>query len=88
MPSAARKRFAEAFWIAIEDWATNNPPMSGPLWICGQESSLRILAWTFALYAFLHSSATSPRRVALLLSMIAAHAWRTAQNIGLRTVAA
>ena len=76
------ERFPEAFWNAIEDWARHNPPMSGPLWICGQESSLRILAFSFALYAFLHSPATTPRRVALLLSMIAAHAWRTEQTLG------
>jgi hypothetical protein len=56
--------------------------MSGPLWICGQESSLRILAWSFALYALLHSPATTPERIALLLSMIAAHAWRTMQTVG------
>jgi asparagine synthase (glutamine-hydrolysing) len=76
------ERFASAFWNAIEDWAGYSPPMSGPLWICGQESSLRILAWTFALYAFLHSPATTPQRVGLLLSMIAAHAWRTIQTVG------
>src|SRR5882724_5169261 len=76
------ERFPLAFWSAIEDWAGNSPPMSGPLWICGQESSLRILAWSFALYSFLHSPATTPQRVALLLSMIAAHAWRTAQTVG------
>ena len=76
------ERFPVAFWSAIEDWAGNSPPMSGPLWICGQESSVRILAWSFALYAFLHSPATTPERVALLLSMIAAHAWRTMQTVG------
>jgi hypothetical protein len=76
------ERFPLAFWSAIEDWAGNSPPMSGPLWICGQESSLRILAWSFALYSFLHSPATTPQRVALLLSMIAAHAWRTMQTVG------
>ncbi len=76
------ERFPEAFWSAIENWAADSPPMSGPLWICGQESSLRILAWSFALYAFLHSPATTPQRVALLLSMIAAHAWRTMQTVG------
>src|SRR6202051_4373073 len=75
-------RFAEAFWTSIENWASNSPPMSGPLWICGQESSLRIIAWSFALYAFLKSSATTPLRVALVLSMIAAHAWRTTQTLG------
>jgi len=76
------ERFPAAFWSAIENWAANSPPMSGPLWICGQESSLRILAWSFALAAFLHSLATTPQRVALLLSMIAAHAWRTVQTVG------
>jgi hypothetical protein len=76
------ERFPEAFWSAIENWAGNSPPMSGPLWICGQESSLRILAWSFALCAFLHSPATTPQRVVLLLSMIAAHAWRTMQTVG------
>src|ERR1019366_1053226 len=76
------ERFPKAFWSAIENWAGNSPPMSGPLWICGQESSLRILAWSFALYAFLRSPATTPQRVALLLSMIAAHAWRTMQTVG------
>lgn len=76
------ERYPEAFWTAIENWAASSPPMSGPLWICGQESSLRILAWSFALYAFLHSPATTPQRAALLLSMIAAHAWRTRQTVG------
>jgi hypothetical protein len=76
------ERFPETFWSAIEDWASTSPPMSGPLWICGQECSLRILAWSLALYAFLHSPATTPQRTALLLSMIAAHAWRTEQTVG------
>ena len=76
------ERFSLAFWNAIESWAENSPPMFGPLWICGQESSLRILAWSFGLYSFLHSPATTPSRVALLSSMIAAHAWRTEQTLG------
>jgi hypothetical protein len=76
------ERFPQAFWSAIEDWARRSPPMSGPLWICGQECSLRILAWTFALHAFIHSPSSTNERVALLVSMIAAHAWRTAQTLG------
>jgi hypothetical protein len=76
------ERFPQAFWSAIEDWARRSPPMGGPLWICGQECSLRILAWSFALHAFIHSRSTTNERVALLLSMIAAHAWRTAQTLG------
>lgn len=75
------ERFPQAFWISIEDWATHSPPMSGPLWICGQECSLRILAWSFALHGFIHSTSTTPQRIALLFSLIASHAWRTAQTI-------
>ncbi|MGA8274449.1 MAG: alginate lyase family protein [Candidatus Sulfotelmatobacter sp.] len=76
------EKFPEAFWNSIEDWARHSPPMAGPLWICGQECSLRILAWSFALHAFINSPSTTNARVALLVSMIAAHAWRTAQTIG------
>src|ERR1700691_1536127 len=75
------ERFPRAFWHAIEDWAHQSPPMSGPLWICGQECSLRILAWSFALHGFIHSAATTCDRVALLVSMIAAHAWRITQTL-------
>jgi len=76
------EKFPEAFWTAVENWARHSPPMAGPLWICGQECSLRILAWSFALDAFIRSPSTTIERVALLVSMIAAHAWRTAQTIG------
>jgi len=76
------ERFPQAFWAAIEDWARHSPPMAGPLWICGQECSLRILAWSFALHSFINSPSTTSERVVLLVSMIAAHAWRTAQTLG------
>lgn len=76
------EKFPAAFWAVIEDWTKNSPPMSGPLWICGQESSLRILALSFALYAFLNSPATTPERMSLLTSMVAAHAWRAEQTLG------
>jgi hypothetical protein len=76
------ERFPQAFWKALEDWIAHSPPMAGPLWICGQECSLRILALSFALHAFIHSPSTTSDRVALLVSFIAAHAWRTAQTLG------
>jgi Heparinase II/III-like protein/Heparinase II/III N-terminus len=76
------ERFPQTFWTAVENWAHHSPPMAGPLWICGQECSLRILALSFGLYAFINSSSTTDERVALIVSMIAAHAWRTAQTLG------
>jgi hypothetical protein len=76
------ERYPLAFWSAIENWIHQSPPMAGPLWICGQECSLRILALSFALHGFIHSRSTTDDRVALLISMIAGHAWRTAQTLG------
>jgi hypothetical protein len=75
------ERFPQAFWRAIEDWAEHSPPMEGPLWICGQECALRIVAWSFALHGFIHSPATTDERAGKLVSMIAANAWRTAQTV-------
>jgi len=75
------ERFPQAFWTSIEDWMRQSPPMAGPLWICGQECSLRILALSFALHGFIQSEATTSERVGRLVSMIAAHAWRTAQTL-------
>jgi hypothetical protein len=75
------EKFPQAFWTAMEDWMLHSPPMQGPLWICGQECSLRILAWTFALHGFIRSPSTTGQRVSMLVSMIAAHAWRTTQSL-------
>jgi hypothetical protein len=76
------ERFPDAFWKMIEDWVHHNPPMAGPLWICGQESSLRMIALSFALSAFLNADSTTADRAATLVSIVAAHAWRTAQTLG------
>jgi hypothetical protein len=75
-------RFPRAFWNSMEDWMRQSSPMTGPLWICGQECALRILALSFALYAFINSESTTDERVESLTSMVAAHAWRTAQTLG------
>jgi asparagine synthase (glutamine-hydrolysing) len=76
------ERYAEAFWKLIEDWAVHNPPQLGPNWKCGQESSFRMMAWCFALYAFSASPHTTPERVAALSTMIAASAERIEAKIG------
>jgi hypothetical protein len=45
-----RYRLALQHWI--EDWWQNNPPGTGPNWMCGQETSIRLmnalLAWRIA----------------------------------------
>lgn len=39
----------------IEDWIDRNPINQGPNYKCSQETSLRILNWTFALYFYRNS---------------------------------
>ena len=74
------ERYAEAFWQLIESWAESNPPNAGPNWMDGQEAALRLMAWTFGLYAFLDSPSTTSQRIANLTTFIAAHAQRIYSN--------
>lgn len=77
----ADERWPEAFWLLVEHWMRSNPPQIGPHWSCGQEIAIRLLACTFALYAFWRSPATTPARVVRLVTMLAASAERIAGNI-------
>ena len=43
---------AQTFWDWTEDWMAKNPPNVGPNWMCGQEASLRLIAFTWALQVF------------------------------------
>ncbi len=75
-----REDFAETFWLLIESWENDNPPNFGAHWKCGQETSLRIMAWCFALFAVVDSNSTTPERFAKLLGLIAAQADRVAAD--------
>lgn len=70
------EQYASAFWRLIDSWSAQNPPQAGPLWICGQESALRLLAMVFGLYGLESSAETTDERFARLTGMIAAHADR------------
>ena len=74
-------KYAEAFWKLVQTWARANPPNTGPNWMDGQEAALRLMAWTFGLYAFINDPSTTPERLALLTVMAAAHAERIYGNI-------
>src|SRR5262249_14485641 len=65
------ERYAEQFWRLVESWRAANPPQLGPNWKCGQETSLRVMAWCFGLYGFLDAAVTTAARVAQLAQMIA-----------------
>lgn len=74
-------RWPELFWRLVECWRTDNPPESGPNWRCGQETTFRVMAWCFGLYAFLSSPASTAERVASLAQMIAVSGDRIAGNL-------
>lgn len=75
------ERYAELFWQLVEDWRTHNRPQQGANWKCGQEISLRVMAWCFGLYGFFESAATTPARVSMLAQMIAVSGARVEANL-------
>ncbi|MGH9905755.1 MAG: heparinase II/III family protein, partial [Pyrinomonadaceae bacterium] len=70
--------YAETFWQLVESWGNCNAPNHGAHWKCGQDISLRLMAWCFALHAFADSTATTAQRLALMAGMIAVQADRVA----------
>ncbi len=73
--------WAELFWTLVDDWRMCNHPNRGPNWKCGQEASLRVMAWCFGLFAFLDSPASTPDRVAALVQTIGFSGRRIAANV-------
>lgn len=61
---------AETFWSLVEDWRAKNPPNTGPQWKCGQETSIRMMAWAFALITMRDAPASTAERQQVLLEMI------------------
>ena len=74
-------QYAELFWQLVESWREANPPETGVNWKCGQEISLRVMAWCFGLYGFGASVASTPARLVMLAQMIAVSGRRIESNI-------
>lgn len=74
--------YAETFWSLFESWCDQNPPNRGPNWKCGQEASLRLMAWVFALYATAGARATRPERLMAMLKAVVVLGHRVEANIG------
>ncbi len=74
--ASGNEEFGETFWQLIESWKGANHPNHGAHWKCGQEASLRLMAWYFGLHAFLEAPATTPERFVMLAGMAAAQADR------------
>ncbi|HKQ47005.1 MAG TPA: alginate lyase family protein [Phycisphaerae bacterium] len=75
------EKYPRAFWELFESWCEQNPPNRGPNWKCGQETAIRLFAWCFALHGLWKSPATTPDRVAAMVTSIALQARRIAGNI-------
>jgi hypothetical protein len=67
-------KYVRKFWELFESWVENNPLEIGVNYKCGQEMSLRLMAWIFGLYAFLEHPETTPYRITTMLKMIYYHA--------------
>jgi Heparinase II/III N-terminus/Heparinase II/III-like protein len=66
-------KYVRKFWELFESWVENNPLETGVNYKCGQEMSLRLMAWIFGLYAFLEHPETTPKRITTILKMIYYH---------------
>lgn len=75
------ERYPAGFWQLLEDWRQHNQPQLGPNWKCGQETTFRVMAWLFGLYAFTNSPATTPERVTMLAQMVAVSGQRIEANV-------
>ncbi len=76
------EKYPQAFWRLIQDWAEHSPPNTGANWKDGQEIALRLMAWTFGFYAFIHSPSTTPQQISQFTQLVAAQAERIYKNIG------
>jgi hypothetical protein len=76
------EKYPEAFWTLIEDWAQHNPPNTGPNWMDGQETALRLMAWTFGFLQFSNSPSSTSHRKEQFIIYVAAQAERIYKNIG------
>jgi hypothetical protein len=72
---------AELFWKLFEHWLAENAPNEGVNWKCGQESTFRLIATTFAVSQFQHAPATTPERMAKWSKFVVATGQRIAVNL-------
>lgn len=70
------EKYAETFWELFESWLDNNQPNRGVNWLSGQECALRIMAWCFAVFAFINSPSTTIDRIERFLLAVAVHTER------------
>lgn len=71
----------ETFWSLVESWRDANPPNLGAHWMCGQEASIRVIAWAFAAFAMMDAPPSTPARLRMLTTLLSAHGKRIEANL-------
>jgi len=79
---AGDEKYAESFWLLVEDWAEKNPPNLGVHWKCGQEIAIRMFALVSGYFAFTASAASTETRKRLAAEILHRSAERIEANIG------
>ena len=74
-------RYALCFWNLVEDWELNNKVDHGINWKCGQEISIRIIAWSYALFCFWNNKHTTKIRINIIQNLFCSHGYRIASNL-------
>jgi len=70
------QKYADTFWELFEHWLIKNQPNQSVNWASGQECALRLMAWTFALFAFLDLPVTTNKRIEKFLLAAVIHCQR------------
>ncbi len=71
-----QRHYADGFFELLASWRGANPPNAGPNWVSAQEAGLRVMALSFAWWAFYPVLEGDLERTALLLTTLAANAER------------
>lgn len=78
---------SELVFSQIESWIDHNQVNCGPNWQCGQEITLRVLNWTFALQYYKKSSILNEILLSKILNSIYQQIQHVAENIHFSRIA-
>ena len=74
------EQLAEAFFVQLESWRTDNPVGRGPNWTCAMEVALRAMNLLAAFQLFRSSPSLNETRLMQMLAMFEAHGAHIRRN--------
>ncbi|PCJ67856.1 MAG: heparinase [Bacteroidetes bacterium] len=81
LDKASKGDQAEFVFLEMDSWIRSNPENKGPNYVCSQETSIRLLNWTFTLMYYRDSSFLSEERLHNYLNSIYKQVKHVEQNI-------